>query len=104
MRVGKRVYGGRSFPAFLSLLVSTHGVSRFFFQVVFVDSSKDELAVLAASGQVVEHDVPGWQERLRLHRLELTVSWASARAVGYPPEIGCSCSHAFLRTLRGEFR
>ncbi|CAM9409723.1 unnamed protein product [Laminaria digitata] len=41
-------------------------------QVVFVDSSKDELAVLAASGQVVEHHVPGWQERIRLHRLELT--------------------------------
>ena len=52
----------------------------FFIQVVFVDSSKDELAILAASGQVVEHDVPGWQERLHLHRLELTVSRGSARA------------------------
>ncbi|CAM9582895.1 unnamed protein product [Ectocarpus sp. 13 AM-2016] len=41
--------------------------------VVFVDSSKDELAILAASaGEEVDHDVPGWRERLRLHRLELT--------------------------------
>lgn len=38
-----------------------------------MDSSKDELAILAASGQKVEHNVPVWQERLRLHRLELTV-------------------------------
>lgn len=44
-------------------------------QVAFVDSSKDELSILAASvGEEVEHDVPGWRERLRLHRLELTVS------------------------------
>ncbi|CAM9185897.1 unnamed protein product, partial [Ectocarpus sp. 12 AP-2014] len=42
-------------------------------RVVFVDSSKDELAILAASaGEEVDHDVPGWRERLRLHRLELT--------------------------------
>eukprot|EP00903_Cladosiphon_okamuranus_P020118 g18474.t1 len=42
-------------------------------QVAFVDSSKDELSILAASaGEEIEHDVPGWKERLRLHRLELT--------------------------------
>ncbi|CAM9902690.1 unnamed protein product, partial [Hapterophycus canaliculatus] len=42
-------------------------------QAVFVDSSKDELSILAASaGEEIDHDVPGWRERLRLHRLELT--------------------------------
>ncbi|CAB1113817.1 unnamed protein product [Ectocarpus sp. CCAP 1310/34] len=49
--------------------------------VVFVDSSKDELAILAASaGEEIDHDVPGWRERLRLHRLELTVSQRSLYA------------------------
>ena len=43
-------------------------------KVAFVDSSKDELSILAASvGEEIEHDVPGWRERLRLHRLELAV-------------------------------
>lgn len=52
-----------------------------------MDSSKDELAVLAASGQVVEHDVPGWQERLRLHRLELSVSRENTRLAGQAPRV-----------------
>lgn len=49
-------------------------------QVAFVDSSKDELSILAATaGEEIEHDVPGWRERLRLHRLELTVSVCTCR-------------------------
>lgn len=42
-------------------------------QVVFVDSARDELAILAASGQKVEHEVPDWRERLKLQRLEAMV-------------------------------
>lgn len=38
-----------------------------------MDSARDELAILAASGQKVEHEVPDWRERLNLQRLEAMV-------------------------------
>lgn len=87
------------FRYFTHYVHSTDLLSRH--QVAFVDSYKDELAILAASaGEEIEHDVPGWRERLRLHRLELTVSDKAHLLLLLPLLAACFlCSVVFLSAL-----
>lgn len=75
--------------------------------MAFVDSSKDELSILAASvGEEVEHDVPGWRERLRLHRLELTVGTKQQQLLSCvaPPAFCCWHSLRFLVLVSSRSR
>lgn len=70
-----------------------------------MDSSKDELTLLAASGQKVEHHIPGWKERRQLRWLEAMVRFTDVgkmrQCIGLLPATQAVDKRPVSFTLRG---
>lgn len=69
------------------------------FQVVFVNSAEDEMAMLAASGRKVEHHIPDWKERMQLQRLEITVKYREEEKTTNPLGAAMHAAHLSARTF-----